>query len=81
MTATHATIVSRASILTNLFKRSSILSAFQLARGYLPSIAGFPSAIVPQKLLDAHIEPMAAIALHKALKARYSDSLPRHALH
>lgn len=80
-TAIPTAIVSRASFLTNLFKGSSVLSSFQLARGYSPSIAGIPSTIVPKKLLDAHIEMMAARAIHKVLKARASNSLPRHALH
>lgn len=44
--ASPATIVARASFFANRFKESSILSAFQQARVYSPSVAGIPPAIV-----------------------------------
>lgn len=79
--ASPATIFSRVSFLTNIFKGSNILSAFQLAQGYSPSIAGIPPAMVPQQLLDAHVELAAARALHKTMKARPGQTVSPAALH
>lgn len=50
-----ADIVARVSFLTNMFHGNYILSAFQLARGYAPSILGIPSTVVTEDLLAAHI--------------------------
>lgn len=53
--ALHATLLSRVSLMANLFHGNAVLSAFQLARGYSPSISGVPSGTIPQELLDAHV--------------------------
>eukprot|EP00177_Eucheuma_denticulatum_P007832 GFKZ01014258.1.p1 GENE.GFKZ01014258.1~~GFKZ01014258.1.p1 ORF type:complete len:1202 (-),score=97.36 GFKZ01014258.1:1881-5486(-) len=63
-------IVARAIFLSNFFSGSTILSSFQLARGYQPSIIGIPHSIVSQDVLDAHVEQCATRALQRAMKAR-----------
>lgn len=62
-------IIARESFLTNLFHCISVLSAFQLARGYAPSVLVIPSSIVTGYVLDAHIATVGARALQKALRS------------
>lgn len=56
--------------MTNLFNDSSTLSAFQITREYLSSVWIVPSAIVPENLLNAHIESTANRAIHKICRSR-----------
>lgn len=79
--ASPATSISGDSFQSNIFKGSSILSAFKQARGYSPSVAGIPPVIVPQHLPDAHIEITAALALHKTVVARSAQAIPATTLH
>lgn len=39
--------IARSCFLSNLFSGSKMMSSFQLARGYSPSILGIPASIVP----------------------------------
>lgn len=71
------TLVSRASFMTNLFHGSSILSAFQMARGYTPSVLGIPSTVVSQDLLDAHIETTAIRAIQRTKRAKDNGVEPK----
>lgn len=73
-------VVARASLFTNLIKGSNVLSSFQLAKGYSPSILGMPRKFVPQELLDAHVEITAARAIHKVLKGKAPRVEQRNAL-
>lgn len=68
--ASARTLVARASFMTNLFHGSSTLSAFELARGYSPSIVGIPSTVVPREMVEAHVENTANRAIHKILRSR-----------
>lgn len=68
--ASAASIVARASFLTNDLKGSKTLSSFQIAREYLPLVAGFFSTMIAQYLLDAHIKLATARATHKTPKVR-----------
>lgn len=77
---TPATLVSRASMITNLLHGSSTLSSFQLARGFTPSILGMPKSKVSQEMLDAHIELTATRALQRLLRNRAPSRLPPSAL-
>lgn len=84
-TASPSTLVARASMMTNVFHGSSVMSSFQLARGYAPSLAGVPSNVVPQELLDAQVQMSAARAVQRLLKAQNPpltgrDTLPRGTL-
>lgn len=73
-------LIHRASFLTNMFHGNATLSSFQLARGYSPSVIGIPSTIVPQSLLDAHIEISATRALQTLLRSKSSSPLQHHQL-
>lgn len=70
--ASPATLLARASFMCNLFHGNSVMSAFQLARGYSPSIAGIPSYKVLPTLVDAQIRVNAARAVQRALRSKSS---------
>lgn len=53
-----------------MFHGNSNLSAFQLARGYAPSILGIPSSVVTIDILNAHVAVVATRALHRVMKSR-----------
>lgn len=72
--ATPSTLVARASFMANLFHGSSTLSAFQLARGYTPSIVGIPSTKVPEEMIQAHVENMANRAIQTILRSRLHET-------
>lgn len=78
--ATAPELVSRAPFLSNLFTGSSMLSSFQLARGYSPSILGLPPTRVTQELLDAHYEQTALRAIQKLMHARDNNVIPSRLL-
>lgn len=46
--------MARASFVTNIIFGRSTLNAFQLARGYMPGIAGLSQTVLSQDLLDIH---------------------------
>lgn len=79
-TATAMTLVARASFLGNMFSGSKVLSAFQLARGYSPSILGLPKSVVTPELLEAHREQVSIRAIHRILKARVPHTIPTRVL-
>lgn len=68
--------MASAVFLSNFFSGSKLLSSFQLAWGYQPSILGIPASRVPQELLDAHIEQTATRALQRAIRSRV-QKVPR----
>lgn len=67
--ASARTTLSRASSMVNCFRGSKIMSAFQLARGYAPSILGLPGRVVSHNLLDAHVEKEATRAFELIIRA------------
>lgn len=67
-------IVARATFLSNMFSGSRLMSSFELARGYSPSILGLPRTDVSQELLDAHKEQVATRALQRLLRSRSHES-------
>lgn len=69
-TADASTILSRANLLANLFSGNRLLSSFELARGYRPSILGIPSTVVTADLLQAHKEQVAVRTLQRLLHSR-----------
>ena len=73
-------LIIRANFLSNLFSGSKVLSSFQLARGYSPSLLGLPRTLVTPDLLDAHREQVALRALQRLLKARKPNTVPTHVL-
>lgn len=63
-------IITKAIFLSNAFSGSSILSAFELARGYAPSLSGSGSRMVSDDMLQAHKQQAAIRALHRLLRSR-----------
>lgn len=63
--------------MTNLIFGRSKINSFQLARGYMPSIAGLPSKTLTQDRLEAHIQMTASRAIHKAAKSRMPKNFAR----
>lgn len=75
MKASPNAIVSRASFLTNCIRGSKKLSAFQLVRGYRPSVSGIPARMVSQAMIDAYISHEATRALNRLIAARVPNEL------
>lgn len=73
--ASVESVISRASFLTNCIRGSKQLSAFQLVRGYRPSVSGIPARVVSQELIDAYISHEATRALNRLLTARIPTEL------
>lgn len=66
-------ILARASFITNMMRGSKIMSAFQMARGYMPSILGIPRSIVSEEILEAHIERESVRALERIMRSKSPD--------
>lgn len=79
-TATPSLIISRTSFLANLFHGWKKLSAFQLAKGYSPSVLGVPRSIVTAELLEAHIQTEATRTIHKVMTSRIPSYVEKDAL-
>lgn len=71
------TIIARTSFMTNLFRGSKVMSAFQLVRGYAPSILGIPRRVVPQELLDSHTERETTPALERVMRSNMQRLVER----
>lgn len=80
-TASPATLVARASFMTNIFHGNAKLSAFQMARGYAPSVLRVPTTDVSQSVLAAHTESVAVRAIKKALRANICEVEPQSCFH
>lgn len=78
--ASPATIVARASFLTNCIRGSKLLSAFQVVRGYRPAVSGIPAKAVSQDMIDAYIAHEATRALNRMINARMPVELSSHVL-
>lgn len=74
--AEAATILSRATFMSNMFAGSHILSAFELARGFSPSVLGIPARIVTSELLQAHKDQQATRALQRLMRSRPIPDMP-----
>lgn len=64
-------IIQKIPFLSNVFSGSSILSAFELARGYQPSILGTGSKAAGKDIIRAHLRQAAVRALHRLLRSRH----------
>lgn len=69
------TILARASFITNLIRGSKTMCAFQLARGYMPSVLGIPKRVVSDELLQSHIERESVRALERILRSKAADTI------
>lgn len=74
-TANIDTIIARASFITNLLRGSKIMSAFQLVRGYAPSILGIPRQGVTQDLLSAHVDREATTAMERVMRSKDPNTI------
>lgn len=68
--ATPATVVAKASLVTNLLHGSFTLNPSQLARGYSTSVLCIPSSNVPEDLIEAHVYMKALRAIQKVITSR-----------
>lgn len=75
-----ANIITKAIFLSNAFSGSSIVSAFELARGYAPSLMGSGSRMVSEEMLQAHKQQAAIRALHRLLRSRNPKVIDRTAI-
>jgi len=62
-------IIKERTDASHLFHGSTVLSSFQLAQGYAPSIAGISKSMVPKELLETHTQRTANRALQKVLRS------------
>ena len=73
-TAQPDTSFARATFLSNMFSGSRLMSSFEQARGYSPSILGLPRTYVTQELLEEHKAQVATRALQRLLQSYAPDS-------
>lgn len=73
-----STLIRKACFLSNCLHGSRILSSFELARGYTPSIVGNPAQKIPAEILHDHKRQTARRALHKLLRARNNKILTKN---
>lgn len=78
--ASPATVVARASFLTNCIRGSKLLSAFQLVRGYRPSVSGIPAKVITTDMINSYISNEATRALNRMMNARMPIELSSHLL-
>lgn len=80
-TASADVLITRSSFMTNVFPGTKILSAFQVARGYFPSILGMPTRMSSQDLINAHTVRESTRALERILRSHSPTLIDRSQLH
>lgn len=75
-----ATILNRATFLSNVFECSKLLSSFEMARGYSPSLLGMPPTVVSEELFQAAREQAATRAIQRLLNGRTPSTIPSSVL-
>lgn len=76
--ATDGVVLSRAVFFSNCFCGNHLLSSFQQAKGYAPSLLGLPTRIVDEGLLEAHREQQAVRAMQRVAQARTTADNPHY---
>lgn len=71
-----ATLLSRATFLSNIFSRTSALNSFKLARGYNTALLGVHSRIVPSNFMEAYKDQAGTRALHRLVKSKTLRTIP-----
>lgn len=66
--------------MSNVFSGSKLLSSFELARGYSPSVLGIQPRMVSADLFQSAREQAATRAIQKLLKGRAPSTVPPSAL-
>lgn len=74
--ADDATVLSRATFMSNMFAGSHLLSSFELARGFSPCVLGIPARTVTDELLESHKDQQAMRALQRLMRARPIPKMP-----
>lgn len=67
-------ILSKAVFVSNIMYGQKLVSPFELARGFTPSIACFPKSPVDETLVKAHREQVARRAIHKLLRSKRNNA-------
>lgn len=78
--SSDAALLSRATFFSNVFCGSSILSSFELARGYKPALLGAHSRTVPHGLIEAYKDQTFRRALHRLMKSKTPRTTPESLL-
>ena len=73
-------LLERANFLANLYVGNSVLSSFELFRGYLPSLVGMPTRFVSDADVEAHVQLSATRALSRMLRSKNFNPYIRPAL-
>lgn len=68
--ASPVAIVARAFLLTNCMGGSKLLRAFQLLRGYRPTVLDIPARMVSKDIIEAYIANESTRALNQLMTAR-----------
>lgn len=79
-TVSDSVLLARATFLSNVFCGSSILSAFELVRGYTPALLGASSSLVSPTLLDAYKDQQCVRALQRLLRSRQPHTIRAESL-
>lgn len=69
-------LLARTSLLSNIMFRRSKVTAFQLSKGYLPSIAGIPTKFMTQEVMDAYTKLSPYRTIQMATKERTPAKIP-----
>lgn len=67
--------ISRAVYFSNIISVSSVLSSFELARGYAPAIMGNARQFVTQDILTAHEERVATRTMQRLMTAKNNNPI------
>lgn len=68
--AADGVLLERANLLANLYVGNSVLSSFELFRGYSPSLVGMPSRFVTEKDVEAHVQLTTTRAISRMLPSK-----------
>lgn len=77
---TPGCIISKGIFLSNVFSGSSLLSSFEMARGYSPSLYASGSRGIDPKLLKTNIQQTTIRALQRILGYRIPNTLTKAAI-
>lgn len=74
-TASNTVFLARATFLSNIFSGSSILSAFELVRGYSPALFGAGHRLISPDLIDTYKDREYVRALQRMLKSGFPNTI------
>lgn len=75
MTESPETIASRTSFQTNVMRGSKLMSAFQMERGYKPSVLGIPRSIISEDILNIHVEHSSIREIERIMRFKSSETI------